>query len=315
MNVVKCKNGHFFDSDTYPTCPHCGAQADTAQTGPATAPITEEKSHKKGLFHFGEKKKTSQSQIPVSQVPEKEVTATSSSHNSVSSTPASVPSATPSVPETQPDRSLTLDMWQQNLVPQPEPEEPQIPVNPEPVAPEEPVAPVTPVPPTPQTSTLQAAVRQASATTEGKTMSFFSAMTAAPAAASPAQAAAAAPQQPIGEPVVGWLVCTSGKHFGESFCIGAGKNSIGRSASNRIVLGREDSVSREKHALIVYEPMHRDFYLQPGDASGLTYLNGAFIAQMQKLTARDEIGLGGCKLLFVPLCGPDFTWETYLKKE
>lgn len=23
MNVVKCKNGHFFDADTYEICPHC----------------------------------------------------------------------------------------------------------------------------------------------------------------------------------------------------------------------------------------------------------------------------------------------------
>ena len=24
MKVVKCKNGHFFDNDSYGTCPHCG---------------------------------------------------------------------------------------------------------------------------------------------------------------------------------------------------------------------------------------------------------------------------------------------------
>ena len=25
MNIVRCTNGHFFDVDSYPACPHCGA--------------------------------------------------------------------------------------------------------------------------------------------------------------------------------------------------------------------------------------------------------------------------------------------------
>ena len=24
MNLRKCNNGHFFDGDKYPSCPHCG---------------------------------------------------------------------------------------------------------------------------------------------------------------------------------------------------------------------------------------------------------------------------------------------------
>ena len=24
MNVIRCKNGHFFDGDAYDVCPHCG---------------------------------------------------------------------------------------------------------------------------------------------------------------------------------------------------------------------------------------------------------------------------------------------------
>ena len=24
MNLKKCDNGHFYDADTYPSCPHCG---------------------------------------------------------------------------------------------------------------------------------------------------------------------------------------------------------------------------------------------------------------------------------------------------
>ena len=24
MNLKKCENGHFYDADTYSSCPHCG---------------------------------------------------------------------------------------------------------------------------------------------------------------------------------------------------------------------------------------------------------------------------------------------------
>ncbi len=351
MNVVKCMNGHFFDSDTYAACPHCGAPVGGAQAAPAPFPVAEEKPHKKGLFHFGEKKNAHSQvppQIPVSPMPEQEFAPPPYTPNPVSNVSASTPvSFVP--PAGQIDTSVTLDMWQQSIVPQPEPDVPLI-LEEEPVAPApmEPVVPIAPVPmepvvpvaldpyaapeipaapetsvvpappeapvepamPVTPVSPLQAAVRQASATTEGKTMSFFSAMTASAASTSPEAAS-----HPISDPVVGWLVCIGGKHFGESFQICAGKNSIGRSASNRIVLNREDSVSREKHALIVYEPKKRNFYLQPGDASGLTYLNEEYITESKKLSDRDIVELGDGKFLFVPLCGESFTWETYLTKE
>ena len=117
------------------------------------------------------------------------------------------------------------------------------------------------------------------------------------------------------DPVVGWLVCISGKHFGESFSIGAGKNSIGRNDDNRIVLYKDNKVSRTKHALITFEPKKRFFYLQPGDSSGLTYLNDDYIDESKKLKPKDIIELGDSKFLFVPLCDETFSWEEYLPKE
>lgn len=58
MNVVKCANGHFFDGDTYPTCPHCGAQVGS---GESLASANGNKSSKSGLFgKFKEKSKTIQ---------------------------------------------------------------------------------------------------------------------------------------------------------------------------------------------------------------------------------------------------------------
>lgn len=110
------------------------------------------------------------------------------------------------------------------------------------------------------------------------------------------------------DPVVGWIVCVGGAHWGESFSIGAGKNSIGRNSSNRIVLSRETSVSREKHAFIIYEPKKMNFFVQPGDSSGLTYLNDEYITDTQPISSGDIIELGDSQFMFVPLCGPDFSW-------
>ena len=114
------------------------------------------------------------------------------------------------------------------------------------------------------------------------------------------------------EPIVGWLVCIKGIHLGDAFIIYSGKNSIGRSDDNRIVITGDNSISRSKHAFIVYEPKKRNFYLQPGDSSGLTYLNEEYITESKLLSSKDVIELGESKFIFIPLCGQDFSWEEYI---
>ncbi len=154
---------------------------------------------------------------------------------------------------------------------------------------------------------LREVVKRSSASKEGKTLSYFNAMTTGKTDES-----ASSRQDPI-DPVVGWMVCIEGKHFGESFEIKAGMNSIGRESGNKIVLSNDESVSRDKHALITYEPKHREFYLKPGDSSGLTYLNDEYITETKKLSKDDTIEIGNCKFIFVPLCGDSFTWEDHIK--
>ena len=148
-------------------------------------------------------------------------------------------------------------------------------------------------------------------------MSYFSTVApATPIAASaemPASAAAAPVRQNTGGPVVGWLVCIQGPCLGWSFQIGAGNNSIGRKDENRIVIPSDMKISGIRHATITYEPKRRNFFLQPGEASGLTYLNDEYIDSSKKLSHKDIIEMGDTRLLFVPLCGEDFSWETYIK--
>lgn len=111
------------------------------------------------------------------------------------------------------------------------------------------------------------------------------------------------------EPVVGWVVCVEGVHFGEDFKIKSGRNFIGRSGTMDISLSGDKAVSRERHAILTYDPKGNVFMIQPGDSSELCYLNGQLVLIPTQLKANDRILLGESELMFVPFCSESFTWE------
>lgn len=116
------------------------------------------------------------------------------------------------------------------------------------------------------------------------------------------------------EPVVGWLVCVKGDECqGESFNLKAGKNMIGRGAGMDVQIP-EPTVSRERHAIITYEPKKRIFLIQPGDGSGMVYLNDELLMTFSEIKSRDIIQLGEALFMFYPFCGEDFTWDDYISK-
>ena len=118
------------------------------------------------------------------------------------------------------------------------------------------------------------------------------------------------------EPVVGWLVCVEGEEIGKSYNLKSGKNFIGRtSLVNDIVIEGDKAVSREKHAIIIYDPKSRRFLAQPGMSSELYYINEDVVLQAMPLASKSIIQIGNTKLLFVPLCGEDFSWEDYAKED
>ncbi len=117
------------------------------------------------------------------------------------------------------------------------------------------------------------------------------------------------------KPVVGWLICLSGEHVGKDFRLVQGKNFIGRAADMDICLEGEKTVSREKHAVVVYEPKQHMFLIQSGESRELTYVNDKVILEATELKASDEILVGDVKLLFVPLCSTEFDWAKVLEKE
>lgn len=156
-----------------------------------------------------------------------------------------------------------------------------------------------PPPAAPAASSLQDAVKAASeggagAVTGEKTVGFFSST--------------------IGtEPVVGWLVCVEGEHFGEDFKLKSGRNFIGRAANMDVPITKDATVSRERHAVVVYEPRGNMFIIQPGDSKELCYLNDEVVLAPRELKVNDRLLVGKTQLMFIPCCSAAFNWDMVKK--
>ncbi|MCX6966660.1 MAG: FHA domain-containing protein [Verrucomicrobia bacterium] len=115
---------------------------------------------------------------------------------------------------------------------------------------------------------------------------------------------------PMADPLVGWLVVIAGPGQGNFARLGHGMNSIGRAEGQRCRLDFGDTeISRKVHATITYDPRGRKFYLMHGGGQNLTYLGETPVLQPALLTGGELISLGKTSLKFIPLCGPDFDWS------
>jgi len=111
------------------------------------------------------------------------------------------------------------------------------------------------------------------------------------------------------DPVAGWVVVVKGPGRGNFCPVFVGMNSVGRDASQRVSLSfGDDSISREEHAFITYDEEQRCFYLQHGGKSNLVRLAAHPVLSPTELKPNDLIRIGRTTLLFVPCCGPDFSW-------
>ena len=117
------------------------------------------------------------------------------------------------------------------------------------------------------------------------------------------------------EPIVGWLVCVEGNHFGEDFRLRAGKNFIGRSPNMDVCLSGDPSVSREKHAIVLYDPNNNIFLVQSGDSKELSYHNDNLVLSPVELHPYDLLKIGATKLMFIPFCSDKFTWKSIEKQD
>lgn len=110
------------------------------------------------------------------------------------------------------------------------------------------------------------------------------------------------------DPVVGWLVCLEGPDRGRDYRLHAEKNFIGRSPSMDVCIASDDTVSREKHGVIIFDPKKMSFWVLPGEAAGLVYLNGDIVHSPTQMHQDDILELGRTRLVLIPFCGGKYTW-------
>lgn len=111
------------------------------------------------------------------------------------------------------------------------------------------------------------------------------------------------------DPVVGWLVCIEGAEKGRDYRIHSEKNRIGRAENMDIVLKGDDTISRENHAYVVYNPKKKTFRIEPGEGRGLIYVNDDEVIGSAELNPYDIIEIGECKYTFASFCGDRFDWK------
>ncbi len=117
------------------------------------------------------------------------------------------------------------------------------------------------------------------------------------------------------DPVVGWFVCVEGPDKGQDYRIVSEKNFVGRSPEMDICIEGDETISRDNHTIVSYNPKDHRFRLYPGDGRGLVYVNDEELVMPAVLKAYDMIELGETKLLFIPFCGESFTWVAKKRSE
>lgn len=205
MNLTKCSNGHFYDSDTYASCPHCGGGGASASN--STVAFS-------GVSSGGQS-----------------VGATVDLDSYLNDGPGQNPE--PAAPDYDPDDSRTISIYQSGKM-------------------------------------------------ETKQMA----------------------------PVVGWLVCISGKFYGQSFLLKSGRNFIGRGTGMDVCLAGENTVSRDRHATVIHEPRKNIFIAQPGESRELFYVNGNVVLSSVELKKNDVLQVGEVQLMLIPCCDEAFQWDS-----
>ena len=139
----------------------------------------------------------------------------------------------------------------------------------------------------------------------GSTMPFTN---ASPAGRDEGKTIAVVSKQMGIDPVVGWLVSINGPEKGRDYQIHSDNNFIGRGEKNDICVRGDETISRERHAIIAYDVRAKKFYFAPGEGRSISRVNDEPVLGMREIQAYDEIEIGCTKLVFIPLCGERFEW-------
>lgn len=110
------------------------------------------------------------------------------------------------------------------------------------------------------------------------------------------------------QPVTGWLVAMTGPHKGQDFRLIKERNFIGRAEDNQVCLREDESVSRQRHCSVIYDPRSCSFVALAGESTA-TALNGEPLSTSANLRDGDVLSLGETKLCFVSFCREGRNWE------
>ena len=109
---------------------------------------------------------------------------------------------------------------------------------------------------------------------------------------------------------VGWLIVVDGPGRGSAFTLFNGVSNIGRGEDQTVRLDFGDnSISRENHASVAYDPRQKSFFIGHGGKANIVRRNDRPVLSTEEMTAGDHITIGETTMRFVPFCGPDFAWE------
>ena len=261
MKLVQCENGHYYDSEKYPSCPHCSSG---------------------GGFGGGQQGAGLQGGM-----------GSAGSYGGYDSVTQASPSmgmpqgGTPTVGfnETRPlysQQSGGMDVTgAQRFAP-------------------------------PPAGPAAAPQGMKAAADEGKTVAYMAwNAPGGSAGANPGDSQAHGSTVAFGEhvrPVVGWLVCIEGNSYGKCYNLYGEKNFIGRSQDMDVALTDDNTVARNRHAILIYDPKAKVFYAQPGDSHELFYVNDKVVLQSMVLEDRDVLKIGKTTLVFVPFCDSRYSW-------
>ena len=116
---------------------------------------------------------------------------------------------------------------------------------------------------------------------------------------------------PVGAPtpVVGWLVAVEGPCRGTDYRIHTGYNYIGRETGDICIRG-DSTISAEKDANVTYVPQTRQFYIAHELGKNVLLVNNMpVIGGSTQLHSFDRITIGTTQLIFIGLCGEQFSWS------
>lgn len=124
-----------------------------------------------------------------------------------------------------------------------------------------------------------------------------------------------APPQPV-LPTVGWLVCTEEAWRDRDFRLHPGYNYIGSGPRADISIPWDPQLAGDRAAILGYDDEWKQYSFGPCGGHAPVRVNGKMILDAVVLSPGDRLTVGSTALLFVPLCGPDFSWEEIdMKKE